>query len=153
MDDDDVATEEDETLALDDGAMLDDDAATEEDEAATDDETATLDNGGVSEELEKTATLDSPVALDPGITEMIATDDEVPVTLDLPLTLDKTLAEESPLLAIVPESYAQLRMHPVIANRPKKRPNLDFIILAFVTVYCEVHACCVWMACPVMEKR
>jgi hypothetical protein len=80
-------------------------------------------------------------------------DDDAPVVLDITLALDVATVEESPSLPIVPESFAQLRINPVIANRPKKRPNLDFIVLAFVTVYCEVHACSVWMACPVMEKR
>ena len=126
MDEDDVATEEDETLALDDGAMLED--------GATEDETARLDDGGISEELER------PTALDPGITEITAMDDEVPVTLDMTLALDETATEESPSLAIIAESFAQLRMHPVIANRPKYMPNLDFIIFAFVYGSCEVHA-------------
>ena len=144
MDDEDDATEDgakdEETAALDDGAMLDDDATTEEDKGAAEDETATLDNGGVPVVLALPTALDLGITITEELCKITAVDDAVPVMLDMTLALDVTAKEESPSLAIVPESFAQFKMNTVFANRPKYRPNLDFIVLAFLFGYCEVRA-------------
>ena len=90
----------------------------------------------------ETASLDVPTELD----ERITITEDVPEALDMTLELeatfmlDVTAAEESPSLPLVPESFAQFKNNPDIANRPKYKPYFDFIIFALVSVYSQVRA-------------